>query len=205
MLKIYLARHGQDVDNVNGVLNGHRDKVLTDLGREQAVMTAQFIADAGLALDAIYASPLRRAHETAEIIAKELDSSQPVVLKSLIERDFGVMTGRLISEIPDLCSPEIIETQLITYFLSPVGAESFPVLIERGKRVIAEIQDKHSFGSVLLVTHGDVGKMIYAAYYGLDWKDVLTNFHFGNGEVLLMSETVSAAETQLFQQPQYNH
>lgn len=32
-------------------------------------------------------------------------------------------------------------------------------------------------GRILLVTHGDIGQMIYAAYYNLDWKDVLQLFH----------------------------
>ena len=36
MLKIYLTRHGQDVDNANGILNGHRDQPLTELGVGQA-------------------------------------------------------------------------------------------------------------------------------------------------------------------------
>ncbi len=32
MLKIYLMRHGQNLDNLNGILNGHRDEPLTEKG-----------------------------------------------------------------------------------------------------------------------------------------------------------------------------
>jgi probable phosphoglycerate mutase len=205
MLKIYLARHGQDIDNVNGVLNGHRDGSLTDLGREQAQMTAHFMADSHIVFDTIYASPLQRAHETGKIIARELNVDSPVVLEGLIERDFGVMTGQLVSEIAAICGPNVVQTPIITYFLSPEKAETFPVLLERGKRVIADIQAKHTSGSVLLVTHGDIGKMIYAAYYDLDWKDVLVNFHFGNGEVLVMAEDSLPEEAIVFHQSQHNH
>ena len=41
MMKIYLARHGQDKDNENGILNGHRDTALTELGLSQAKEIAE--------------------------------------------------------------------------------------------------------------------------------------------------------------------
>ncbi len=188
MVTIYLARHGQNEDNAKGILNGHRDEPLTELGVEQARQTARLIADSKRNFDAIYSSPLQRAHVTAEIIAQELGGLKPVVLDSLIERNFGVMTGKSVSQIVELCSPDILKTDTGTYFLSPTGAETFPDLIERGKAVIEYIKQMHTDGSVLLVTHGDIGKMIYAAYYDLDWKEVLAQFHFGNGELLELSQ-----------------
>ena len=205
MLKIYIARHGQNVDNVKGILNGHRDEPLTSLGEEQAHTTATYIKEAGLSFEAIYSSPLKRALNTAEIIASDLGLSQPQIELDLIERNFGIMTGLPVSKIEEVCAPEIIKTNTVTYFLSPEGSETFPQLIERGKRVISDIQSKHAEGSVLLVTHGDIGKMIYAAYYNLDWKDVLVSFHFGNCEVLLLSEDSPATEAHFFKQFQHNH
>lgn len=205
MLKIYLARHGQNEDNARGILNGHRDESLTQLGLEQAKQTAEFIKLNNLTFDAVYSSPLKRAFVTASIITEELSLPTPIVLDLLIERDFGVMSGRLISEIVDLCSPDIIQTDTITYFLSPDGAETFPDLTERGKKIISRIQGLHQTGSVLLVTHGDIGKMIYAAYYNLDWREVLEQFHFGNCELLLLSEDSPANETHVFKQNQHNH
>ncbi|MFM2423736.1 MAG: hypothetical protein RLZZ70_123 [Candidatus Parcubacteria bacterium] len=205
MLKIYLARHGQNEDNVNGILNGHRDEPLTPLGLDQAKQTAQFIKDNNLTFDRIYSSPLKRAYVTAEIISHELELTKPVVLDSLIERDFGVMSGKLAAQIIELCSPEVIQTDTITYFLSPEGAETFPDLIERGKKVINFVRNNHSDGSILLLTHGDIGKMIYAAYYNLDWKEVLMQFHFGNCELLLLTEDSPATEAHVFKQNQHNH
>lgn len=205
MLKIYLARHGQNLDNVNGILNGHRDEPLTVLGEEQAHTTATYIKEAGLVFDVIYSSPLKRAFRTAEIIASDLKLPHPVIEEDLIERNFGIMSGHTTSKIEEMCAPDIIKTDTITYFLSPEGGETFPQLIERGKKVVSDIQDKHPNGSVLLVTHGDIGKMIYAAYYGLVWKDVLVSFHFGNCELLLLSEDSPATEAHFFKQFQHNH
>ena len=41
MRKIFVIRHGQDTDNVRGILNGRRDTDLTDLGRQQAILAGQ--------------------------------------------------------------------------------------------------------------------------------------------------------------------
>ena len=180
MLKIYLVRHGQDQDNANGILNGRRNNPLTEIGINQANELAKKIKETDIKFDVIYSSPLQRAFKTAQIISETLEMSAPIKLDPLIERDFGVMTGLIQKDIEKICSPEIIKTNLVTYFLSPQGAETFPQLLARGREVLDFIKSKHNDISVLLVTHGDIGKMVYAAYYELDWLNVLKLFHFGN-------------------------
>ncbi len=115
------------------------------------------------------------------------------------------MSGKPISSIKELCSPNIIETDVITYFLSPEGGETFPDVIKRAQELLHELQNKHHAGSILLVTHGDIGKMLYAAYYNLEWKEVLTDFHFGNCELLLLSPDSPADSAHVFEQEQHNH
>lgn len=205
MLKIYLARHGQNEDNANGILNGHRDLPLTPKGIEQAEEVAREIAAAQMSFTHIYASPLSRAFTTAEIIARAIGGPTPEVEELLIERDFGVMTGVEQSRIRELCAPDIIQAELITYFLSPEGAETFPDLVERGQRLLKKLKAEHSDGSILLVSHGDLGKMIYAAYYGLPWEDVLLQFHFGNSELILLSPDSPAEDAHVFTIEQHNH
>lgn len=211
MLKIYLARHGQDEDNKEGILNGHRDRPLTELGLQQARTLAGEIKKAGIVFDAVYSSPLQRAYQTAEAVTEALDMEKPVPEPDLIERDFGAMTGKPIRDIKALCAPDIIETPHvasgsgIVYFISVDGAETFPQLITRGKRLIAKMESLHKDGNVLLVAHGDIGKMIYAAYYDIDWKTVLMTFHFGNSELLLLSKDSAPEETHVFKFEQHNH
>lgn len=204
-LKIYLARHGQDEDNAKGILNGHRDSPLTLLGKAQARELAKKIKEAGILFNKVYSSPLQRTYQTAKIIARTLSISKPELLPDLIERDFGVMTGRLITDIEPMCSQDIIKTDTITYFLSPAGAETFPQLMERGRKVLTKINAQYSNGNFLLVTSGDIGKMIYASYYNLDWTRVLTMFHFGNSDLLLLSRKSSSEEAHIFKTKQYNH
>lgn len=205
MLKIYITRHGQNKDNVAGILNGHRDEPLTEKGIEQAREIADKIKEVGIIFDAVYSSPLQRAVETAKIISEAIHSPQPEKEPSLIERDFGTMTGKNISDIEKLCAPNILKAEIITYFLSPEGAETFPDLLNRGGVVLEKIQTKHKTGNILLVTHGDIGKMIYAKYYGLGWEQVLREFHFGNCDLLLLSNDSLAEDTHVFKIAQYNH
>ena len=74
MLKIYLARHGQDEDNSKGLLNGQRDTPLTSLGLEQARELATKIKEAGITFNKVYSSPLMRAYMTAQTITDLISS-----------------------------------------------------------------------------------------------------------------------------------
>ncbi len=229
MVNLYLARHGQDEDNAEGILNGHRDRPLTYLGRQQAREVGNKMKEAGFVfaspaisetllttrLKSIYTSPLQRAHETARIFAdilsqnKKKEEKKVEVLDDLIERNFGVMTGLPASSIVEKCgSDHILATEKINYFLDPEGAETFPDLILRAKRLLSHIQQiTANYGeneSILFVTHGDFGKMLYAAYYGLEWDQVLRQFHFGNSEVLLLSQDSPPEKAHVFEAMQFN-
>jgi len=204
MTNIYIVRHGQDQDNTNGILNGHRDTPLTEIGISQAEELAKKIEDSNIVFDKIYSSPLQRAYQTANIMAKYIHMQEPEKLDILIERDFGIMSGKNIKDIEKLCAPDIVKTDTITYFLSPEGAETFPQLIKRANKALEYISQNHKEGNILIATHGDFGKMLYTAYYKLSWESVLKEFHFGNSEVLLLSPDISAEQAHLFQTQQYN-
>lgn len=205
MHKIYLARHGQDEDNADGILNGQRDMPLTPIGLEQAKVLAEKIEGLDLHIDKIFSSPLQRAYKTAETVADVLAIEKPEKLDLLIERDFGVMTGKPVKDIEGLCSPDIIRSDPIIYFLSPKGAETFPDLLVRSQEILNWLEKNCSGKNVLLVAHGDIGKMIYTKFYGLEWKDILTQFHFGNSEVLLLDKDSKPEERHLHKVTQYNH
>ena len=193
-----MARHGQDEDNVNGILNGQRDQALTIQGIAQAESIANKILESGIRFDKIYSSPLKRALKTANIISRKLDGPRPIVYNELIERNFGIMTGEPLSEIVNMCSPDIFYSKDINYFLCPEGAETFPQLIKRGHGVIRKMQEEGDDKNILLVTHGDIGKMVYSAFYDLDWKDTLSQFFFGNADLLLLSEDSPSEDAHVF-------
>ncbi|WP_322743757.1 histidine phosphatase family protein [Vasconcelosia minhoensis] len=71
-----LVRHGQSSFNVKRMIQGHDDQsVLTELGEQQARRVGAALS--GIVPDAIYASPLKRARRTAELIAETLRQQQP--------------------------------------------------------------------------------------------------------------------------------
>jgi len=200
---IFVARHGQNEDNINRILGGHRDRPLTNLGRGQARDLGQSIADIGLTFDAVYCSPLIRAHETAHIVTETAHLPQPIVMPELIERDMGIMTGKPYAQVIEESEPDnIFITDVVTYFLNAEGAETFEQLIVRAQNILDSIHAQHSSGRVLLVCHGDIGKMLYAASAGKDWRDAIEDFHFGNAELIDLSGNGSV-HTITFEQ--YNH
>lgn len=204
MLKIYVTRHGQDLDNEQGILNGHRDQPLSAIGQNQAKQLASFVKQSGIVFKTVYSSPLQRAYQTALSVTTELEMPEPVIEPLLIERDFGVLSGQKVIDIPKLCFPNILETEKITYFLKADGAESFPDLIVRAKKLIKKVKDKHQDGNILLVGHGDFGKMIYAAYYDLPWESVLRSFHFGNSDLILLDDKADPEDLKIFNNQQFN-
>src|SRR5919202_1858421 len=95
--ELLLIRHGQSTANATGVWQGQMEFPLSEEGREQARLAGRALA--GERIDAIYSSPLGRAFETAEIIARETGSRGSVVaLDGLMERRGGSLEGTTQAE-----------------------------------------------------------------------------------------------------------
>lgn len=82
---IYVIRHGQSQGNLNDWFVGHSDIDLTDLGYEQAELTANFFDS--IAVDAIYSSDLSRAYHTAEATARR--KNLPIIADPGLREIFG--------------------------------------------------------------------------------------------------------------------
>jgi broad specificity phosphatase PhoE len=184
MAKIIIVRHGQDEDNAAGILNGRRDKPLTLKGERQAIEVAVKLQDHGI--KRIFSSPLQRASQTANIIAKRLNLPGFTSLDVLIERDFGILTGKPITDIP-IYSAKNLRGDRVLYFLEVEGAETFPVLLERGASALERVQTECPEENSCIVAHGDIGKMIQAAYHGWTWEEALNTSYFENTGVLTLN------------------
>lgn len=141
----------------------------------QAEQTAQKLKHRKIEI--IYSSPLNRALETAQIIAEKLRVKQVKINNNLVERDFGILTGKPIQNISKYAM-EILSIDKVNYFLNTDGAEEFPVLYERANKVEEAMQQR--IQNALLIIHGDIGKMIRAAYYKWGWKKGLKTPYFDN-------------------------
>ncbi|WEO79222.1 histidine phosphatase family protein [Cryobacterium sp. SO2] len=96
MTRFAIVRHGQTDWNLEKRIQGSTDIPLNSIGRAQAAETG--LALRGTHWDAIVTSPLTRAHETARIIAGELDRPAPLVVPELTERHHGEIEGLTFAE-----------------------------------------------------------------------------------------------------------
>lgn len=184
VMKIFLIRHGEDKDNAASILNGRRDESLTEKGLQQAQVVAQKLKEYNI--DCIYTSPLLRAHQTAQIISDIIGIEQIITDQLLIERDFGILTGRPVPDIP-VYTDKIINFDGVNYFLEVEGAESFSVLYGRAQKFLLEAQSDRANKIILIVSHGDIGKMIRGAHYGWGWERSLKTPYFHNTDIIELS------------------
>jgi len=92
MSRLYLMRHGENRANITNEFSCRLvDYPLTPKGRLQAEQAAEYLPGCGIRR--LYCSPLRRAVETAEIIAPRLGVN-PVVLEELREINVGLLEGQ---------------------------------------------------------------------------------------------------------------
>jgi broad specificity phosphatase PhoE len=140
------------VYNAEGRVQGHSDVPLSDLGRQQAGAVAEVLA--GLSLDALYASPLRRACETAEIVAARVEL--PIQLDDrLKEVNVGIFQAQLRSELNRLYPEEIARwTSEDLDYVVP-GGESRRQLVHRGREALMSIVAA-GHQSVGIVSHGRI-------------------------------------------------
>ena len=87
---LFIARHGETVDNANHLILGRRDPPLSDRGREQSAQLASRAG--GLGVVAIWCSPLLRARQTAAVAADAIGVA-PTILDDLIESARGSWEG----------------------------------------------------------------------------------------------------------------
>jgi broad specificity phosphatase PhoE len=94
--QVYLARHGQTAYNLEGRFQGHLPVPLDESGRAQALELAERAAAHGFA--ALWCSPLRRARETADAVARRT-GLDPREDERLAETDAGEWTNRTFAEV----------------------------------------------------------------------------------------------------------
>lgn len=96
MTFLTLVRHGQTEWNLQRRIQGSTDIPLNDTGREHAADAAALLRDT--THHAIYASPLTRARQTAEIIAQDLGLGDLTLSPDMREREFGDAEGMLVTD-----------------------------------------------------------------------------------------------------------
>ena len=170
---IMLVRHGETVDNARQVMQGQTQGELNEKGREQAWQVAERLACEQL--DAIIASDLHRAVQTAEIIAAPHGMTVQTT-PLLRERDWGGFTGRFIPELKGEVWPDDIESE--------------EALMERARQFLIFITATYPGKRVVAVGHGIINKAILAVYAQCPMREVQRMM---NAEVRVLSTSAERA------------
>jgi broad specificity phosphatase PhoE len=163
-LQLIVVRHGETDWTREGRYAGAHDVALNPLGLQQCEATARVLA--GMAPNAVYASPLERARTSAEIIAKP--HRLPVVIEPRFrEMSFGDWEGCLRSDVASRF-PDLYGTWWSTPQLACLpGAEPLEDVVRRVSEGLEGLRAQHEGERVVLVTHGVVIRLLVLGALGL--------------------------------------
>jgi len=149
---IYLIRHGETDANVAGIWQGSTDSPLNERGLMQARALARRIAREQLPITVIYSSPLRRAHQTAEMVAEALGGVPIVLDAGLAEYHLGEWEGLSYEQLKD--EKRLWELMAEDPDFTPPGGESPRQFAMRLINSFQTIIQKHAGETVAVVGHG---------------------------------------------------
>jgi len=166
---LLLIRHGQSVGNAAGRIQGWDDQPLTELGRLQSCYVARRLRDT-FDVQAIHASTLCRAQETASILSQELG----LAVQSddrLREHDCGAITGMSFEEISSRYSDLARSFRESAWRVPIPGEEGIDAFQQRVLSVMREIAAGETDGTtVAVVAHGGVFSAYLAGLLELDFR-----------------------------------
>jgi probable phosphoglycerate mutase len=191
------VRHGQTAWNREEIFRGRTDVPLDETGLKQAELAGEYLKE--VEIDAIYSSPLSRALETAEKIAR-FHNLKVESLEGLIDMSFGSWEGHAHQEIKKNDSETYRRWREEPHLVRLPGGESLDDVRVRTMAALEEVIRKHSGKALVLVSHRVVCKVLICAILGLDnshfWQirqdpTAINLIQYRNGKYILslMNET----------------
>ncbi|KAJ4801695.1 Phosphoglycerate mutase family protein [Rhynchospora pubera] len=159
--EIVVVRHGETTWNASRILQGQLDSVLNEIGRQQAAAVANHLSKEPK-FNAIYSSDLKRAADTAQIIANQCGLKEVILDEALRERHLGDLQGLTIVDAQKM-KPSAYKA-----FLAhkrdqeiPGAGESLDQLHERCVSSFRKIASQHKGERVIVVSHGGFIRELY--------------------------------------------
>jgi probable phosphoglycerate mutase len=177
--RILAVRHGETAWNVDTRIQGHLDVPLNDTGRWQAQRMGAALADE--TLDAIYASDLSRAHETALALSHTVGvavQTEP----GLRERHFGEFQGLTFNEIEQRWPESALRWRRRDPSFGPAGGETLTGFYARVVETATTLAERHRGQTIALVAHGGVLDCLYRAASRVDLQAPRT-WQLGNASI----------------------
>ena len=148
--KLFLVRHGQSAGNAEGRFGGHSATPLSELGQEQARLTANALAKENI--NAIYSSDLLRAVQTAEPLAKKVNL-EIMTSPALRERNVGVLEGLTFDESKEAHPDDYYALVNRNIHHVITEGESYRNLLNRISAELRDILRRHRGERIAIFTH----------------------------------------------------
>ena len=163
MTRFFLVRHGETEWNRLRKIQGISDIPLNDTGRSQAAALGDILSKHRF--DLIVSSPLSRALETAQIVARKLGMPAPLVIQDLVERNYGEAEGSSGLELDTLYPPG---TEI-------PGREDRADVTKRVVRTLHDLAIRHPEADILAVAHGAVIRCVVDYAAPGEYSEPITN------------------------------
>jgi 2,3-bisphosphoglycerate-dependent phosphoglycerate mutase len=158
--RVVAVRHGETAWNVQTRIQGQIDIGLNDAGRRQAQRLSRALADERF--DAVYASDLQRAADTARALAER--AGLPVRTDAALrERGFGSFEGLTWAEVEQQHPQASRRWRERDASFGPPGGETLATFYARAVGALAAIAARHRGEHIAIVTHGGVLDALYRA------------------------------------------
>jgi broad specificity phosphatase PhoE len=163
--RILLVRHGATTSTADDRFAGSSDVELSSDGIEQVTKLSQRLASARI--DAAYSSHMRRAIDTAAIIARP-HGIEPLALPELREIDHGHWEGVQHKEVEEKFAAEYAAWSADPLNTVIPGGESGRDVLQRAAAAMERIVREHAGKSVLVVSHKATNRLLLAHWLGFD-------------------------------------
>jgi alpha-ribazole phosphatase len=155
---LILVRHGRTPANAAGLLQGRLDQDLDELGERQADAVAEMVAST-VPIDAVIASPLKRAQQTAAAFGRPVETDE-----RWVEVSYGTYEGTSLGAI----SSEVWQRWVEDFDFVPEGGESLTSLDRRVRAACDELLERAADENVVVVSHVSPMKSAVAWALGVD-------------------------------------
>lgn len=161
-MHLYFVRHGQSLVNLSDWTGGNQDTALTDLGREQAAALADWLPREVREIDALYASTMARAMETAAYLAEayQIDIRQDDRIREIGNNRYDHAPWPS-DDLPDYSDYWGSERPFASVTPARRSGESLMHFRVRVGAFIEEMIELHRDETVVAVCHGGVIEMAF--------------------------------------------
>ena len=163
--RLYLIRHGETPHSTTDRFSGASDIDLGDEGRRQATCLAQRLA--GERIAAFYCSPLRRAIETATLVAQP-HGLTPTPVPDLREIDYGHWEGLPRGEVLARFADEYAAWEGDPLTLAPRDGETGLAVLARMVPALRDVVRRHAGQRVAVVAHKSANRLALCGLLGMD-------------------------------------